>query len=70
MSNKVIVNGVDVFAELEKKDKLLNLYKELSIKERKRATSLKTKNVDKYNQLNKEIEVLEKRIKELEKWQG
>ncbi|MFA5634141.1 MAG: hypothetical protein WC973_03240, partial [Candidatus Dojkabacteria bacterium] len=29
MSNKVIVNGVDVFEELEKKEKLLKLYKEL-----------------------------------------
>ena len=29
MSNKVIVNGVDVFAELEKKEKLLKLYQRL-----------------------------------------
>ncbi len=29
MSNKVIVNGVDVFEELEKKEKLLELYRKL-----------------------------------------
>lgn len=28
MSNKVIVNGVDVIKELEKKEKLLDLYRE------------------------------------------
>lgn len=31
MSNKVIVNGVDVFEELEKHKKLLELYKKLNI---------------------------------------
>lgn len=30
MSNKVIVNGVDVFKELEKKDRLLELYEKLA----------------------------------------
>lgn len=30
MNNKVIVNGVDVFKELQKKEKLLELYKKLS----------------------------------------
>lgn len=52
--------------QAQKQEKLLNLYKELSIKERKRATSLKTRNVDKYNQLNKEIEIINEQIKELE----
>jgi hypothetical protein len=28
MSNKIIVNGVDVFEELEKKEKLLGLYRD------------------------------------------
>lgn len=28
MSNRVIVNGVDVFEELEKKEKLLDLYRD------------------------------------------
>lgn len=50
----------------ENQEKLLELYKELSLLERKRATTLKTKNVDKYNQLNKEIEIINEQIKELE----
>ena len=53
--------------QAQKQEKLLRLYKDLSIAERKRATFIKTKNVDIYNELNKIIEWLEKQIKELEK---
>lgn len=72
LSNDIVVNRWSleriekVINQAQKQEKLLELYKELSVKERKRATSLKTKNVDKYNQLNKEIEIINDQIKELE----
>lgn len=52
--------------QAQKQEELLKLYKELSIKERKRAISEKTRNVDEYNQSSKEIETLEKIIGEFE----
>ena len=52
--------------QAQKQEELLKLYKELSIKERKRAISEKTRNVDEYNQSSKEIETLEKIIKEVQ----
>jgi len=58
---------LDFIKQAQKQEKLLRLYKELSIAERKRATFLKTKTVDIYNQLTKVIEWLEKQIKEIEK---
>jgi hypothetical protein len=61
MSNKVIVNGVDVFEELEKKEKLLELYRDyFFVVEQKynitNSENIKTELAIKIKELESEIE--------------
>jgi hypothetical protein len=62
MSNKIIVNGVDVFEELEKKDKLLELYRDyFFVVEQKynitNSENIKTELAIKIKELESEIEL-------------
>lgn len=68
MSDKFIINGVDIFKELEKKYKLLKLYKELTTVKEDMLSCCEVVD-DEYYDLLKEETYLENEIKELEEWQ-
>ena len=60
MNNKVIVNGVDVFEELEKKEKLLNQIKDIITRPINRTYDYYIAIINKYFEIEKIIEELEK----------
>lgn len=66
MSNKVIVNGIDVFEKLENQDKLLELYKKLLNSYEKLYTMELSELSLNSNYYQIEIIKLKQRIKELE----
>lgn len=59
MSNKVIVNGVDVFEELEKKEKLLNQIKDIINRPIYKNYDYYIAIINKYFEIEKLIEELE-----------
>lgn len=65
MSNKVIVNGVDVFKELEKKEKLLELYEKLLTVKDDMLSCCDVIDDEYYNIIDKQFD-LEQQIGELE----
>lgn len=65
LSNKVIVNGVDVFKELEKKDRLLELYEKLIAVKDDMLSCCEVVDDEYYDIINKQFD-LEQQIGELE----